>query len=88
MLMINLLSFVAILCFVFSQTKHFNTVFHKRLSDKQSLMFKWLGFALLFATQPLIIQQSNVGMAYVVWLCWISVWILISGTALSYLAKR
>ncbi|WP_133408419.1 DUF3325 family protein [Parashewanella tropica] len=84
MLIVHLLSAIAILCFSFSQSKHFNVVFNQRLSDKSAKVMQVSGILALVATQWLLIQLPHMGVNYVSWLCGISMWIVLTGMSLSY----
>ncbi|RLV60766.1 DUF3325 family protein [Parashewanella curva] len=84
MLIIHFLSLLAILCFSFSQSKHFNVVFGQCLSDKSSKLMQISGVLALIVTQWLLPQQAQVGVSYVSWLCGVSMWIVLTGMSLSY----
>ena len=88
MLMVIVASLMSVLCFALSQIKHFKAVFNKRLTDKQSTLIRGLGIGLLLVTQLMLWQQPQIGLSYVIWLCWISIWIVITGLLFSYLARR
>lgn len=86
--MIHFLSLFGIIFLALSQTKHFKTVFKKRLSDKQSLILKVAGWSCLIAPHFWLVHQPHIGVHYVTWFCWVSIWIMMSGVLLSSLAKR
>lgn len=88
MLVANLLSLLSIICFALSQNKHFKTVFNKQPTNENINILKALGILFVALPHYFLQQQPQLGVSYVVWGCWLSVWIVLVGAILSYLAKR
>ena len=88
MLMAICISLLSILCFAFSQLKHVKAVFDKTISDSKGMLLKVTAIGLLLVIQPILWQQPQVGLSYVIWLCWLSIWIVLTGLVLSYFSKR
>ena len=88
MLMAVSISLLSMWCFALSQLKHFKALFNKPLTENKGKLLRVFGVILLIAVQPILWMQSQVALSYVIWLCWVSVWIVLTGLMLSYFAKR
>lgn len=88
MLTIHLLSLCAILLLALSQNKHYQALFKRRVSSKLSTQLKSVAWLLLIAVQYFLIQQQQLGLSYVLWFCWLSIFIVITGLVFSYLGHK
>ncbi len=86
--MASLLSLLGVWCFALSQTKHAKTLLGNPLSDKVSKLLQLMGVLVFALAQYWLVQSSQVGLNYVIWLCWLSVWILMTGAVLSFIAHK
>lgn len=88
MSLIVMITLLSVICFALSQMKHFKTVFNKALSTPQSTLIRVSGLALILLAQYLLWRQPYVGLSYVIWVCWLSISIMMTGLTLSYLNKK
>ncbi len=88
MLTAILVSLPGIICFALSQQKHYRTLLSRPSANGRSTLLRIAGVVLLLAVQPVLWSQAQVGLSYVIWLCWISIWIVLTGLMLSFFSKR
>ena len=87
MLMVIGLSLLSVLCFALSQHKHFAAVFKRSLQQFHTRLLRSCALLLLLLIQYLLWQQPKIGLSYVIWLCWVSIWIVVIGFLLSDVKK-